>query len=72
LVINILVLSMSSFSSLISVSWFSTLAEKAAFIAAVESFGKTVFSVPDIIYFLSITAAFLFLTVRSLEKRRWA
>ena len=72
LVINILILYMSSFSSLISVSWLSAVAEKAAFISAVESFGKTVFSVPDIVYFLSITAAFLFLTVRSLEKRRWA
>ena len=72
LVINILVLYMSSFSSVISASWLSKIAEKAAFIAAVESFGKTVFSVPDIVYFLSITAAFLFLTVRSLEKRRWA
>lgn len=72
LVINILILYMSSFSSSISVSWLSAIAEKAAFISAVESFGKTVFSIPDIIYFLSITAAFLFLTVRSLEKRRWA
>lgn len=72
LVINILALYMSNFSSMINVSWLSKVAEKAAFISAVESFGKTVFSIPDIVYFLSITAAFLFLCVRSLEKRRWA
>lgn len=72
LVVNILVLYMSSFSSIISISWLSKIAEKAAFISAVESFGKTILSIPDIVYFLSITAAFLFLTVRSLEKRRWA
>lgn len=72
LVVNILVLYMSSFSSVINVSWLSAIAEKAAFISAVESFGKDIFSIPDIVYFLSITAAFLFLTVRSLEKRRWA
>lgn len=72
LVINILALYMSSFSSQISISWLSKIAQKAAFISAVESFGKTVFSIPDIVYFLSIAAAFLFLTIRSLEKRRWA
>ncbi|MBO4733576.1 MAG: ABC transporter, partial [Clostridia bacterium] len=72
LVINILALYMANFSSAISISWLSTIAEKAAFISAVQSFGKTIFSIPDIVYFLSITAAFLFLTVRSLEKRRWA
>ncbi|MBO7520378.1 MAG: ABC transporter permease [Clostridia bacterium] len=72
LVINILALYMSSLSAMINVSWLSNIAAKAAFISAVESFGKTVFSIPDIIYFLSITAAFLFLCVRSLEKRRWA
>ncbi len=72
LVVNILVLYMSSFSSLINISWLSAIIKKAAFISAVESFGNNVFSIPDVVYFLSITAAFLFLCVRSLEKRRWA
>lgn len=72
LVVNILVLYMSSFSSMINISWISNIIKKAAFISAVDSFGNNVFSVPDIVYFLSITAAFLFLCVRSLEKRRWA
>ena len=72
LVVNILLLYMSSFSSVINITWLSAITEKAALISAVESFGKDIFSVPDIVYFLSITAAFLFLTVRSLEKRRWA
>lgn len=72
LVVNILVLYMSIFSSMINISWISNIIKKAAFISAVGSFGNNVFSIPDIIYFLSITAAFLFLCVRSLEKRRWA
>ena len=72
LVVNILVLYMSSFSSMINISWISNIIKKAAFISAVDSFGNNVFSIPDIVYFLSITAAFLFLCVRSLEKRRWA
>lgn len=72
LVVNIVVLYMSNFAQMIKVSWISAIAEKAAFISAVESFGKEIFSVADIIYFVSITAAFLFLSVRSLDKRRWA
>jgi ABC-2 type transport system permease protein len=31
-----------------------------------------VLALDDVVYFLSITAVFLFLTVRALEKRRWA
>lgn len=72
LVINILVLYMSSFASLINVSWIANIIEKAAFITAFQNFGEVVFSVPDVVYFLSISAAFLFLCVRSLDKRRWA
>ncbi len=72
LVINIVVLYMSSFASLINISWLSKAAEKMAFITASESFANETLSIPDIVYFLSITAVFLFLSVRSLEKRRWA
>lgn len=72
LVINILVLYMSSFASMIQVKWLSTTIEKAAFITAFENFGENVFSIADIVYFLSIIAAFIFLSVRSLEKRRWS
>lgn len=72
LVINILVLYMSSLASTIKISWIAAIMEKAAFITAFESFGEEVFSVADVVYFVSIIVAFLFLSVRSLEKRRWA
>lgn len=72
LVINILVLYMSSFASMMSVSWIATIIEKAAFITAFENFGQNIFSVADVVYFVSISVAFLFLCVRSLDKRRWA
>ena len=71
LVINILVLYMSSFASMVSVSWIATILEKAAFITAFENFGQNIFSVADVVYFVSISAASLFLCVRSLDKRRW-
>ncbi len=71
-VINILIIYASNLSSMIQVPWIATAIEKIAFINAFNNFGSTVFSIPDVFYFLSITAAFLFLSVRSLEKRRWA
>lgn len=71
-VVNILVLYMSSFASMIKVEWIANIIEKAAFINAFENFGNEIFSVADIVYFLSIIVAFIFLSVRSLEKRRWA
>lgn len=71
-VINIVIIYASGLASSISVSWLATAVEKIAFINAFDNFGSTTFSIPDVFYFLSITAAFLFLSVRSLEKRRWA
>lgn len=72
LVINILVLYMSSFASMINIEWIAKILEKAAFITAFENFGANIFSIADIVYFVSIIAVFLFLCVRSLEKRRWS
>ncbi|MBQ7726749.1 MAG: ABC transporter permease [Clostridia bacterium] len=72
LVINILVLYMSNFASMVKVEWIANILEKAAFINAYQNFGENIFSITDVVYFLSISAAFLFLCVRSLDKRRWA
>ena len=88
LVINILVLYMSNFASMVNVpeggegifskiweaivSFFVSFLEKAGFISVVENFAENVFSIVDIVYFVSIIAVFVFLSIRSLEKRRWS
>ena len=51
---------------------FVDLLNSLDFVSVLDSFNEQVFSVADIIYFVSIIAAFLFLSVRSLEKRRWS
>ena len=71
-VVNILIIYAAGFSAMFDTEWIVTVIEKIAFINAFENFGSVIFSVPDIFYFLSITAAFVFLSVRSLEKRRWS
>ena len=72
LVINILILYMGNFASLVKVQWIANLFNKLAFINSTQSIAEQQFSIPNIIYFLSIIAIFLFLSVRSLEKRRWS
>jgi len=54
------------------VEWIALALEKLSFLTTFEKFGENIFSITDIIYFVSITAVFLFLSVRSLERRRWA
>ncbi len=46
-------------------SWFSLLDRY-------EDFASGIFSLSPIVYYLSFTAVFLFLTVRVIEKRRWS
>ena len=72
LVINILLLYVSNFVEMINTKWIATAIDKLAFINKFSSFGENLVSLPDIIYFLSITAVFIFLCVRALDKRRWA
>ena len=70
--VNIIVLYMSSFASMISVEWLANIFNRLAFVSVFESFSENIFSVSDVVYFLSIIFVFLFLCVRSLEKRRWS
>jgi ABC-2 type transport system permease protein len=47
-------------------------AESISFIDRFSNFSSSMLSIADIIYFLSITVVFVFLSVRSVERRRWA
>lgn len=51
---------------------FADLVAGMDFLNILDSFGNQAFAVKDVVYFISVTAAFIFLTERSLEKRRWS
>lgn len=72
LVINILVAFIPYFASMITVKWLSNAVNSLSFLSRFENFSENIFSIADIIYFLSIIAIFVFLSIRSLEKKRWA
>ncbi len=52
--------------------FITVLLEKAALVSTFEKFSESVFNVADVVYLLSIIFVFVFLSVRSLEKRRWS
>ena len=72
MIINILLLSLTEISNRINIKFIANILEKISFITASDSFGENIFSIQNIVYFLSIIAIFLFLSVRSLEKKRWS
>ena len=81
---NQVVSAVSSFIALIAVSYLSVIGNlipnetaekiisKISFSERYFSFTYGVFDFSNVIFFISAAAAFLFLTVRVLEKRRWS
>lgn len=88
LITNLFIMSAGSFASLITVPSKTDTVFQAVcafllkvlskflngmnFTQVLDSFNNQAFAVKDVIYFISITIAFIFLTERSLEKRRWS
>ncbi len=72
LVTFLLLMVSTSLASLTGKEWVMTAAEKIAFINLFSSFSGSVFHVVDVIYLASIAAVFVFLSVRMVERRRWA
>lgn len=68
----LLLLVLPNLASLTGVSWIQAAAQKIAFISLFASFSESVFHIVDVIYLLSVAAVFIFLSVRAVEKRRWA
>lgn len=68
-----LVISMTNYLvGIIPVEWIKNLINKINFLSYYENFTYGILSIVDVFFFLSVTALFLFFTVRVLEKRRWS
>ena len=53
-------------------SFLAPVLEQLSFNGRYSGFTMGLFDISDALFFVSVTAVFLFLTVRTLEKRRWA
>ncbi len=72
LVIFLLLMVLPSLTSILSISWLTNIAQRIAFINLLSSFSEAIFRIKDVIYLLSISTVFVFLSIRAVEKRRWA
>lgn len=70
--IGLIIDMLSYFVSVISITWISDLLQKINFVNYYQNFTYGILSITDVVFFLSVTALFLFFTVRVLEKRRWS
>lgn len=69
---GLLIDTMSYFVSIIPVKWIADLLDKINFLNYYTNFTYGILNVADVVFYLSVTALFLFFTVLALEKRRWS
>lgn len=72
LVCFMLLMVLTNLASLTQLEWVMAVAEKVAFINLFSSFASSIFHIVDVIYLLSIAAVFVFMSIRAVERRRWA
>lgn len=70
--VSLFVMLLDTFAEIVNISIVKKIAEWVSFLGRYESFTNGIFDYSNVVFFLSFTAVFLFLTVRMLEKKRWA
>ncbi len=63
---------LSAIAQLIPVEWLSNVISNLSFVDRYTGFTYGLFDLSNVLFFISATAIFLYLTVRVLEKRRWS
>ena len=72
IVFGVLMLFMDSIARAISVEFISNILKGISFMSYYNNFTLGVVSLKDIVFFVSVCALFVFLTVRVFEKKRWS
>ena len=70
--INVALALMTVIASIIPVQFISDIMKKISVFDRYYEFTTGIFSLSGVIFFISVTVIFMFLTVRVLERRRWA
>ena len=68
----LLLMVLPSLASLSGIEWVTAAASKIAFVNLFSSFTSSIFRVVDVVFLLSVIAVFVFLSIRAVERRRWA
>ena len=72
LIAFLLLMVLPSLASLSGIEWVAAAANKIAFVNLFSSFTSSIFHVVDVVFLLSVIAVFVFLSIRAVERRRWA
>ncbi len=70
--VNFFVMMITILASFVAWEPLTVIAKSISFVERYSNITYTLLNVSDVVYFVSITALFLFLSVRSVERRRWA
>ena len=63
---------LSTIATMIPIEWLAKIIVGLSFVDRYTGFTYGLFDLSNALFFISVTAVFLFLTVRVLEKRRWS
>lgn len=63
---------LSTIANMIPIEWLAKIIVGLSFVDRYTGFTYGLFDLSNALFFISVTAVFLFLTVRVLEKRRWS
>lgn len=72
LVVAFFIMQIDYFASAVDVAWFSTLCTYFSFVSRFYAFTSGQIDFSNIVFFLSITAFFLYLTNLAMDRKRWA
>lgn len=70
--VSLFIMMLDTFSDILNISFLTKFSEWLSFAGRYNAFVNGVFDYSNIVFFLSFAAVFLFLSVRVLEKRRYA
>lgn len=72
LVVSFFIMQIDYFSQTVGKEWFTNLCTKISFLSRFNAFTSGQIDFSNIIFFVSVTVLFLFLTNTALDKKRWA
>ena len=70
--VSLLYIVMDQVAAIVPIDWLAAVLKWLSVFGRYDNLAKGLFSVTDIVFYFSTCAIFLFLTVRMLEKKRWA
>lgn len=70
--VSMILMLLDTVGSTVNAEWFTAFVEWVSFSGRYETFTKGIIDLSNVVFFLSVIAIFLFLSIRVLDRKRWA